>query len=150
TLPEQISAGRTEKVRESPVAEWLGTEEGVHVRLERIPRPVDGKRIVLFVQNSGKLDPVPAWIEQIRQPDDVLYRCEPRGIGDTRWTNKNPPNYVLRSHVLLGRAVDTGRVHDVIATVTYLRETHKNVPIVVAGEGPGGIIAACAALLEPE
>lgn len=150
TLPEQVPPGMMEAVQESPVAGRLATEDGIFVRLERIPRPVDAKRIVLFVQNSGKLDPVPAWVEQFRQPDDVLYRCEPRGIGDTRWTNKNPPNYVARSHVLLGRTVDTGRVHDVIATANYLRKTHKKVPIVVAGEGPGGIIAACAALWEPE
>jgi hypothetical protein len=150
SLPDPVSAGKKEPVRESPLAEQLVTEDGIHVRLERIPKPVDAKRIVVFVQNSGKLDPVPVWIEQIRHPDDALYRCEPRGIGDTRWTYKNPPNYVPRSHVLLGRTVDTGRVHDVIAAVRYLREKHKGVPIVVAGEGPGGIIAAYAALWDAE
>jgi dienelactone hydrolase len=148
TIPEQIPAAKMEAVQESPVAGRLVTDEGIYVRIERLSKSVEAKRIVLYVQNSGKDDPIPTWIEQLRQPGDALYRCEPRGIGDTRWTVKNPPNYVPRSHALLGRTVDTGRVSDVIATFRYLSETHKNVPVIVAGEGAGGIIAAYAALWE--
>jgi len=77
--------------------------------------------------------------------------CMPRGIGPTRWTRKNPPNYVERSHVLLGRTVDTGRVWDVAATARYLKTKHESkVPVFVAGEGPPGILAAYAALWESE
>ncbi|MBI3865067.1 MAG: prolyl oligopeptidase family serine peptidase [Planctomycetia bacterium] len=150
TLPEPIPAGKMEAVQESPVAGRLVTEEGIFVRLERMPKSSDPKRIVLYVQNSGKQDSVPTWVEKVRQPGEGLYRCEPRGIGDTRWTVKNPPNYVARSHVLLGSTVDTGRVHDVLATVRYLRTIHNDVPVVVAGEGPAAIIAAYAALWDPE
>ncbi len=79
-----------------------------------------------------------------------MYRCEPRGIGETRWTTKGPPHYILRAHVLLGRTVDTGRVYDIIATARHLRSLHKNVPLHIAGEGPGAVLAAYAAVLEPE
>jgi dienelactone hydrolase len=150
TLPERIPAGKMEPIQESPVAGRLETEPGIFVRLERLASPDEPKRILLYVQNSGKTDPLPAWLKNVGNPGDVVYRCEPRGIGDTRWTAKNPPNYVPRSHVLLGRTVDAGRVHDVIATARYLQELHKNVPVFVAGEGPGAILAAYAALWEPE
>ena len=71
-------------------------------------------------------------------------------MGQTHWTQKNPPNYVERSHVLLGRTVDTGRVWDIIATARYLHAEHADIPLYVAGEGPGAVLAAYAALLEPD
>jgi hypothetical protein len=151
TLPERVPAGEMEAVQESPVAGRLETEPGIFVRLESVVGPAGGgepKRVVLFVQNSGKENPLPKWVETVRQPSDRIYRCEPRGIGDTRWTTKNPPNTVSRSHVLVGRTVDTGRVHDVIATARYLREKHNAASVDVIGEGAGAILAAYAALWE--
>jgi alpha/beta superfamily hydrolase len=71
-------------------------------------------------------------------------------VGQTRWTQKNPPNYVERSLALLGRTVDTGRVWDIIATARYLHAEHADIPLYVAGEGPGAVLAAYAALLEPD
>ncbi len=153
TLPERVPAGQLEQEQESPVAGRLETEPGIFVRLESINGPFGGggaKRVLLFVQNSGKETPLPKWVETIREPGDRLYRCEPRGIGDTRWTSKSPPNTVLRAHALLGRTVDTGRVYDVIATARYLKENHKADRIDVIGEGAGAILAAYAALWEPE
>lgn len=152
-LPERVPAGKAEKVQESPVAGRLETEPGIFVRLERLANPAgaaEPKRVVLFVQTSGKENPLPEWVAKIRQPTDSIFRCEPRGVGDTRWTRKNPPNYVERSHVLLGRTVDTGRVYDVIATARRLRELHPDVPIHLTGEGPAAILATYAALWEPE
>jgi hypothetical protein len=105
---------------------------------------------VLFVQTAGKDTPLPGWLDKRRLPGDRVFRCEPRGVGETQWTIKNPPNYVARAHVLLGRTVDTGRVYDVIATARYLRSVEKVLPVHVAGEGPGAILAAYAALCEPE
>jgi hypothetical protein len=53
--------------------------------------------------------------------------------------------------VLLGRTVDTGRVWDIVATARYLKKKYEaNVPVFVAGEGPPGVLAAYAALWEPE
>lgn len=153
TLPARVAAGKMEPVQESPVAGQLETEPGIFVRLESVISPAAGaepKRVLLFVQNSGKETVLPKWVEAIRQPADRIYRCEPRGTGDTRWTTKNPPNTVLRAHILLGRTADTGRVYDVIATARYLRDEHKEAPIQVIGEGAGAILAAYAALLESD
>jgi hypothetical protein len=75
--------------------------------------------------------------------------CEPRGIGETRWTRKNGPNYVERSHALLGRTVDSGRVWDVIAAAKYLRGDSER-SVTVAGKGPAGLIAAYAAALDDQ
>ena len=81
---------------------------------------------------------------------------EPRGIGETRWTEKDPPNYVKRSHALLGRTVDTGRVWDVIAAAKYLsvgadnKAADDKFKVQVAGKGPAGLIAAYAAIQLPE
>ena len=66
-------------------------------------------------------------------------------------TQKKQPNFVERSHVLLGRSVDTGRVWDIAAAAGYLLNDHgKDVPICVSGEGIGGVLAAYAALWEPD
>jgi hypothetical protein len=157
TLPERVPPGQMDPVHESPVAGRLETEPGIFVRVESLNGPFGGtangaaaKRILLFVQTSGKENPLPRWVETIRLPADGVYRCEPRGIGDTRWTAKNPPNTVLRAHALLGRTADTGRVYDVIATARYLRKMHKTARIEVIGEGSGAILAAYAALWEPD
>jgi hypothetical protein len=90
-------------------------------------------------------------VRGLREPGDEVYLCSPRGVGETRWTRKNPPNYVERSHVLLGRTVDTGRVWDLIAAARYLHAKHQgNVPVYLVGEGGAGVLAAYAALWEPE
>jgi hypothetical protein len=74
--------------------------------------------------------------------------CEPRGIGATKWTRKNGPNYVERSHVLLGRTVDAGRVWDVIAAAAFLAASESKPAVHVAGKGSAALIAAYAAALD--
>jgi hypothetical protein len=77
--------------------------------------------------------------------------CEPRGIGSTKWTRKNGPNYVERSHALLGRTVDAGRVRDVIAAARYLGGPvagDPTIPVYVGGKGAAGLIAAYAAAID--
>jgi fermentation-respiration switch protein FrsA (DUF1100 family) len=151
-LPDRIPAARV-KNQDSATVTRLDTEDGISARLEKVAAPAGDaapRRILLFVQNAGRESPFPVWFEKTRGTGDVVYRCEPRGIGETRWTVKNPPNYIARSHVLLGRTVDTGRVLDVIATARYLRSIHQDIPVIVAGEGSGGILAAYAALYEPD
>jgi hypothetical protein len=81
----------------------------------------------------------------------AVFLCEPRGIGETRWTRKSPPNYIERSHVLLGRTADTGRVWDVIAAARYLRQKFEGkAAVLVSGQGNAAVLAAYAALFEPE
>jgi len=90
-------------------------------------------------------------LQRVQEVGDEVCLCAPRGVDRTRWTRKNPPNYVERSHVLLGRTVDAGRVWDVAAVARYLYGKHGcKRPVYVLGEGPAGVLAAYAALWEPE
>jgi hypothetical protein len=81
-----------------------------------------------------------------------LYVYYPRGcLGETTWEKKSRPNYVARSHALLGRTVDEGRVWDIAATARYLADDGKGskVRVEVVGLGQSGVLAAYAALFEP-
>jgi cephalosporin-C deacetylase-like acetyl esterase len=138
-LPGRIPPARSD-------GEWLISEDGIKVHLERVAE--GSSRILIVVRNPGPNGDIGALVRRIRQPGDRAYVCAPRGVDQTRWTRKNPPNYVERSHVLLGRTVDAGRVWDIIAAARLLHE--ENVPVYVAGEGPAGALAAYAALLEPD
>lgn len=73
-----------------------------------------------------------------------------RGYGDAAYAEKSPPNYVERSHLLLGRTVDEGRLHDVLAQVRSgaVQDKSKNGTTLI-GSGQSGILAAYAALFEP-
>jgi dienelactone hydrolase len=132
----------------------LASEQGMEIGLRSSDEPQsaeDVKRVVLVAQGSASEDEVSAWMGELREQTDCIYVCTPRGIGSTRWTRNNPPNYVERSHVLLGRTVDTGRVWDIVAAARFLADKYKGrLPVYVAGKGPAGILAAYAALLEPD
>jgi dienelactone hydrolase len=78
---------------------------------------------------------------------DALWKVTPRGIGDSAWTRRNPPNYVERSYALLGLTVDLGRLHDIAEALRSLAAEKK--PHRLVGKGEGGILAAYAALFEP-
>ena len=67
----------------------------------------------------------------------------PRNGGSWKWTEKNPPNTVARSLVLLGQTVDSGRVRDAIAALNR----HKG-KVRLVGTGQAGLIAAYAALFD--
>ena len=152
-FPERIPPAKLLERTEPEVAR-LETEPGISVRLHSVStfKPTkDVKRVLLVVCDPASKAPVTEFMRQVHEAGDEMYVCEPRGVGDTRWTQKDPPNYVARSHVLLGRTVDTGRVWDVIATARYLRARREgNVPVYLVGEGAAGVLAAYAALWEPE
>lgn len=131
----------------------LETEPGIKIRLNTITAPETGatpRRVTLVVTNSSTDQQPKAPASMKSEPGEGIYACWPRGTGENQWTIKNPPNYVARSHVLLGRTVDTGRVQDVIAITGYLREQFPNAVIRIAGEGNEGILAAYSAVLDPE
>jgi len=132
----------------------LQTESGIKVHLKRLAagKPAKGaRRVLLLVQGAEAADGLPGWARGIRKAADHVYLCAPRGVGPTRWTRKNPPNYVERCEVLLGRTADTGRVWDVAAAARYLRAGHGDeVPVCVAGQGAAGVLGAYAALWEPD
>jgi hypothetical protein len=151
SFPEQIAPAWV-LTQESETTTQVETETGIVVPLERIAAPANGdapKRVLLVVQTDVD-DREQRWLDAYRDPGDVIYRIRPRGIGETRWTRKNPPNYVERAHVLLGRTVDTGRVLDVVAVARRLDKMHSEVPVHVAGHGAAAILAAYAALWAPE
>jgi cephalosporin-C deacetylase-like acetyl esterase len=65
------------------------------------------------------------------------------------WTRKSPPNFVERSHALLGRTVDDGRVWDILSAARHVREKQKETGFALVGERQAGILAAYAALFDP-
>jgi pimeloyl-ACP methyl ester carboxylesterase len=79
-----------------------------------------------------------------------LFAIAPRGTHSSAWTQKSPPNYVERSHLLLGYTVDEGRVVDVLSAVRrFSRVSKEPIPVTIVAKGEGGILAAYAALFEP-
>lgn len=90
---------------------------------------------------------VPEWAKPLVNTDDPAVFVMTRGGGSFAWTRKSPPNYVERTHALVGRTVDEERVNDVIASfhLKQMRSTHWR----ALGRGQAGILAAYAALFEP-
>jgi hypothetical protein len=152
-FPKRIPSAKLLKKVEPDDAQ-LESEPGIEVRLQHAMEFKSVKytrRILMVVRNSNSNESTSNWLRRVHEPGDHVYVCVPRGVGPTRWTRKNPPNYVERSHVLLGRTVDTGRVWDIIATARYLHGKYNgDIPVYVLGEGAAGVLAAYAALWEPE
>ena len=151
-LPQRIPRARLIR-EESKRTLLLETEPEIRIRLRINSRPQPEAlrgQLLLVVTELGSVVDVPDWIGRLRDQYDQVFYCDARGVGETRWTRKNPPNYVERSHVLLGTTVDAGRVWDVAASSRYLANQHSDVQIHVAGEGGAGIVGAYAALWEPE
>ena len=132
----------------------LQTEPGIEISIRRCGtfKPVaNPRRVLLVVTDPDSAVDVPEWVHAAYHSTDEVWFCDVRGVGATRWTIKNPPNYVERSHALLGRTVDTGRVRDIIAVARWMHEQFEGkVSIAVAGHGRTAVLAAYAALLEPE
>ncbi|MBI3822659.1 MAG: prolyl oligopeptidase family serine peptidase, partial [Planctomycetes bacterium] len=68
------------------------------------------------------------------------------------WTAKSPPNFVERSHVLLGRTIDELKVYRLMISVARFRKQTEigGDPDRIVAVGQPGIIAAYAALMEPK
>ncbi len=144
-----------QQLREISPSEWrLSSEPAIEFNLKLFSRPdstEQARRILLVVRGPGSEDDLSPWMEGLRQAGDRVYVCQPRGVGPTKWTQKNPPNYVERSLVLLGRTADTGRVWDIIAAARYLRAKYdQKIPVHVCGKGPAGVLAAYAALWDDD
>jgi dienelactone hydrolase len=152
-FPQRIPPAKLIKQAESSDLR-LESEPGIEVRLlragefEAVKNP---KRILMVVQNPDADKSATGWLKRAYEVGDCVYLCSPRGVGLTRWTRKNPPNYVERSCALLGFTVDTGRVWDIIATARYLHDNYDGkVPVYALGEGAAGVLAAYAGLWEPD
>jgi hypothetical protein len=128
----------------------IATEQGISIHLRATKLPGNPRRVLLLVANPDSNAPIPGTLEGAARDGDALYTCEPRGWGSTRWTRKNPPNYVERSHYLLGRTADSGRVWDIAATARYLKSLHRGAEVHLLAHGTAAGLAIYAALLEPD
>jgi hypothetical protein len=154
-FPKELPAAK-EISRERRNYELLETEPGVFTSMflgkeADLGKETDlgGRDVLLAVLNNDDLDDaMPGWIGRTDSKRQFVSYLESRGIGETRWTRKNGPNYVERSHVLLGRTVDSGRVWDVIAAAKRWTERRGAPKTFVAGKGSMGILAAYAAALD--
>ncbi len=151
-LTEKIAAA--EQVREeNDKSTFLKTEEGIVIPVHYpAGKKAESAEIMLVVLGEADVGQSPKWLSSVNTTAKLVVLCEPRGIGPTRWTRKNPPNYVERSHVLLGQTVDTGRVRDVVAVAAYLRgqfsKDGKPAKVHVAGSGSSGILGAYAGVVD--
>jgi hypothetical protein len=150
-FPERIPAARP--MGSSTSGLQLMTESGIEVRVNVHRKGNEAQapsRVLLWITGTDASTPPPAWLDKFVTDGDALFACEPRGIGSSAWTTKDPPNYVERCHFLLGRTVDSGRVWDIAAVARHLRERFETrVPVILAGEGHSAVLAIYAALLEP-
>lgn len=154
-FPDRVPVG---ELGDAGMDTHLQSERGITVVLRGDQAVLkDAKRVVMVV-DTGELaatpilgDAVlPTWLSKSLSPGDHVVTCFPRSVGETRWTRSNPPNPIERSHLLLGRTVDTGKVWDVIAAARYLRVKYQGMPVYLLGRGPGAVLAGYAALLEPK
>lgn len=101
----------------------------------------------VILDEQDKSIGIPRWAEEMFEGD--VFACWPRGCGVTKWTRKNPPNYVERSFVLIGQTVDQRRVYDAVSAFRDFQRGGRDRRWLMAGEKQAGIIAAYAALFEP-
>jgi hypothetical protein len=150
-FPERISPAMALETDATGITR-LSTEPAISIRCRAVRRPAGRAERIWVVASSSDVNAAPpAWLAQHSKQQDAIYICEPRGVGASQWTRKNPPNFVERCHYLLGRTVDSGRVWDLAATARHLRAQHGGeAEVFLAGEGAAGVWAIYAALLEPE
>jgi dienelactone hydrolase len=155
TFPDRVAAPRAGFAEAGEAAAGgalVNSEGGLSLRVgPPAVRAAAGARdglLVVLGEGEDEDKGVPAWAAQLAGQREVQL-LSPRGVGKGRWTRTSPPNYVERSHALLGRTVDQGRVYDVAAAARWLRAVRPVKRWTVAGKGPAGVIAAYAALFEP-
>ena len=156
SFPDRIPKLK-ERKEISDKAAALITEAGIETYIVPFFKS-ESKTVVLIVRDDLKT-PEKA-LEQLRDRVEMgkylaqgaaVYHYWPRGASsEHHWTHRSPPNYVERSHALLGRTVDQGRVWDIAATARDLAVGKGgSVKLQVMGIGQAGILAAYAALFEP-
>lgn len=134
--------------------EALPTEPPIYVKCLRVSAAKPSGKCWLVILNPDEEgEKLPEWAKEITGADPA-FLLMPRGVGPTKWTTKNPPNYVERSLALLGRTVDSGRVWDVrVAAFAIRKELSErgiqDVSVAVLGKSQAGILGAYAALFEP-
>jgi cephalosporin-C deacetylase-like acetyl esterase len=134
----------------------LISESGIEILLgwtlgEFEEQPSPGVLVVLDSVKEQESDATPSWAKTFAPKDNANLLAVRGLVWYAQWTQKSPPNYVERSHALLGKTVDEGRVWDIAATIRYLKSKDKRKrKWRVIGRGQSGILAAYAALFEPD
>ena len=136
----------------------LTTEPNIHVTLfDSYLAKSDPRTAVLLIMDPAgeEFGNPPRWARPLvaNSPVRMLEvrggAHQLRGELILRWTRKSPPNYIERSHALLGRTVDEGRVWDIAVAVRQLAALGDKRHRKVIGRGQAGVLAAYAALFEP-
>jgi cephalosporin-C deacetylase-like acetyl esterase len=150
TFPDKIPTAKDDNSKLGPdVVHELKfiTEPGIKTSALVYGRP-DGVQTLVVLGPDDENEKNLAVLKDLVGKEGCAF-YSPRGV-DLEWTTKSPPNYAERSHALLGRTVDEGRVWDTIAVVRYLGSLHKGKSKwKLVGRGQAGAIAAYAALFEP-
>ncbi len=146
SFPERIPAATFKQMGASD-ERILESEIGIETSVRTVQRNESVKRILLIVNTGINRE---MELGDFAEASDAVYECDPRGVGRTIWSIRNPPNYVARSHVLLGRTVEDGRIWDIVAVARYLHQQHEGkASVYLVGEGAGAVLSAYAMLLEP-
>jgi dienelactone hydrolase len=152
-FPDPIPKAKVAATRGDGSNTWI-TEPGIEVNATLVPLNKDTKEVteaaaIIVGPRLGGVQPDLKWMKQLSAPIGLSF--SPRGVesGDRPWTVKSPPNYVERSHALLGRTVDQGRLFDVVSWLGSSARKNSKIPIKLYGQGEAGIIAAYAVLLKP-
>ena len=148
-LPDRIPPAIALQASDRDGWTWMETEPGIRVRLRSVGQESNAVTRTVLVVVAPQSEQRNFAAKDFCKPNERLYYMEPRGVGATRWTQKNPPNYVERSHLLLGKTVDLGRVWDVAAVARFLGQRDGR-PVSVAGCGHAAMLAAYAGLVEPD
>lgn len=102
---------------------------------------VGSRMTQIVLSHDESVDEIPGWAASHAPEKEGVLLHRTRG----GWTQKNPPNTVERSLVLLGRTVDADR------TAELLVAAHGPVPTErFVGRGNNGILGAYAALISPQ
>lgn len=135
--------------RRGPINYYYSSEEGIEFAVGGIVSDPQGKGVTLVVLTEDNFATLKMWCERFDSDNDRFIGLT--GCRSEELIEKSPPNYLQRSHALLGSKMDAGRVLDVAgyARLATQNKKNKNERFRVAGRGQDGILAAYAALFEP-
>ncbi len=153
-LPERVQAAEVLEATED--RKWrLASEKGIGIVVTKTiskdskqnRTPAAPNLITLVVEDVDEVLET-AWWRSRSSDSSEVFVCVPRGYGIAAWTRKSPPNYVERSHVLLGSTVDVGRVHDIVSAARWLKARYPEAKVRLLGRGNQAVLVAYAGLIE--
>jgi dienelactone hydrolase len=148
-FPERIPAGKSlNKNNDQHAGFFVMTETGWAIRVDWEEGDPKKPNVWLVLNEDDPVKGQPKWAEDMFEGE--CFMCSPRGQDTTKWTRKNPPNYVERSFPLVGLTVDQTRVYDAISSFRNWHAEGPDRKWIMAGRKQAGVIAAYAALFEPD